>query len=226
MTTSRTIPPGYAARSRRLLHVTGIFIVLSISACQNHLVRQGYEGPGKPDNEIARVIVPQELEITYINGLQYGKAMFVKETRIDVLPGNNDIVLEYLIFWDISSDDHEKIVSQPFLLHFNAVAGASYRVSFKQPESLEDARLFAKKPDIQLLDDTGNPVPSAELRYQLSDARLMASFTESATDNSALSAPTPGLLPAGGVSALDMLKYWWPHADSQQQEEFRRWINH
>jgi len=209
-----------------------IVLIASLTACQSQSERRDYPGPKRQDNEIAVITIPQEFDVTFVNGKEYSKPMFTKETRIELLPGVNDIVMEYMIIWDIAYDQHMKVLSQPFLLHFEAVAGFRYQVSFDQPATLKEARAFAELPELKLLDATGAPVAAAELRYQSNTATLMAGFTQvkkefavSGTDSAAPST-APATTQAGdNPKAMEMLQYWWQEAGTAQREAFKKWIN-
>lgn len=201
--------------------------LLGLAACQSNPTYQAYPGPAKSAKEEARVLIPQEFNLLNVNGNSYNQPLIGHGTIVKLLPGSHKIVIKYLDFWDISSETSERVASQPFLLAFDAKAGENYRIEFRELKDVKAAKAFAKHPEVSLVNAATNSPIAAEVRYQLEDKGLIASFMDS------LSA-TEKKQPAAesdteenrvkGQTALEMLKYWWQKADAQQQEDFMKWI--
>lgn len=225
------IPRNYF-KPMSLIYAAVLTAILALSGCGGIKTVQGYSGAVKPDTEIAQIIIPMDFNIQFLDGEPFTYDFFNKGIKLSLLPGKHKVVVQYVIFWDISSNDHQKIESQPIMLEFNVDAERTYTLSFDPPQTLEAATTFAARPTVQLLDETQNPVAGLQTHFQLKDQQFLASFESNET---AQPPPSDSSKPVSGEAtaessaandkALEMLKYWWQQAGQQQQAQFQEWIN-
>lgn len=134
----------------------GSMMVL-IGACSRSPVVKLYEGPQKPESDLAIVRVPVELEVLSINGrrVEGVNSLFsVGYKDLHLEPGKYHILAFYKDLWDIDADTHDVIKSDPALFPLQAEAGHHYRLGFDEPQSIEQARELEKQFSGHILDVT------------------------------------------------------------------------
>lgn len=107
-----------------------------------------------------QLILPEAFNILKVNGQKHNVSLLSKERKVELEAGPQRILLQYVDFYDIDHDDHEKVVSKPFLLKFKHEGGGNITTDFVRPEFLKIARLFASNPEIKLVDANGKRIPA------------------------------------------------------------------
>ncbi len=186
-------------------------IFLLLTACQGQAVYRAYSGDPRPADKVAMLTVPAEFNLLYIDGEKYSSLS--DGARLELLPGKHQLVIEYDVFWDITSDVYDRVVSQPVMLSFESLPGRRYNLTFKLLKELKNAKAYAKKPDVEIVDLVSRQNVEVAHKYKLTDKGYVAAFV---ADN-----PMVGKNDKGNVPK--MLEYWWQQADYQQQQSFLDW---
>ncbi len=185
---------------------------LLLTACQGSAVYRTYSGEPRPADKVAIFTIPAEYNLLYIDGEKYSSMS--DGAVLELLPGKHQLVVEYDVFWDGTADNYDRVVSQPVMLSFKTLPGRRYRLKFKSPEDLKRARLYAKKPKLELMDLVSQQNVAVVHKYRLADKGYVAAFV---ADN-----PMAGENSKANVTK--MLEYWWQQADYEQQQFFLSWI--
>jgi len=175
--------------------------ILGVTGCQTQQEYYTQEKPDQNKAELAALTLPDEFEISRVNGKEYETPLVRSDNQHFFFPaGSNQIEFRYKKFWQTGADAHEVVRSLPFLIEAQLSAGHTYRLEYSVPADLAASREFAKKPQIRLLDDGGKTVTFREVPQPSVRAK------ETAAD------------PA------EMLRQWWEKADAAQRREFEQWI--
>lgn len=141
-----------------------VLAMLSLAACSRSPVMKLYDGPKKPESELAIIRVPVELEVLSINGrrVEGVNSLFsVGYKDLHLEPGEYRILAYYKDLWDINADTHDVIKSDPAMFPVDAKAGHFYQLGFDEPQSIEQARELEKAFSGYTLDvSTGEKIPS------------------------------------------------------------------
>lgn len=222
-------------------------LAVALTACQGGKIHQTYEGPAKSVNEISTLNVPQEFNVMFIDKKKFGATLYSGDTKISFLPGPHHIIIYYKDFLEAPGDESERVESKPISINFNAVAGQQYRINFKKPNNLEEARAYSKNPSIEFVDMTTNTNIAANIEYNLYTRSFFSEIFSGENNAAAESAPvataeiTAPSVPipvmaaprdttnAGSNTdangrALEMLKYWWETASEDQKKAFQEWV--
>jgi uncharacterized protein YccT (UPF0319 family) len=122
-----------------MLSFKNVSIVLLGSLC--------WGGTGWSD----QLTLPEFFNVLMVNGQKQKTKWFQKERVIALTKGDQKILLQYEDFYDVGFDDHEKVTSRPFVLSFHHEKG-DLKADFIRPEFLKMAQLFAKNPDLKLIE--------------------------------------------------------------------------
>jgi uncharacterized protein len=228
-----------------------IFATLALTACARNPVVQLYDGPKKPDTQVLTVRVPTQMEVVTINGQEVkGANTFFNTSHKDLklTPGTYEIVAYYKELWDLNSESHEVMKSDPVVFPVNGKAGQYYAMNYKQPENAREARELANNFSGWVENTaTGEKTPTQPSGLVLKRsilAPLTGTEVESSTSEAvapkpaaviapkeAASAPAPApsssaapaAAPAG--SYVDTLKAQWNQATPEERREFLQWIS-
>lgn len=186
----------------------------------------------------ASLVIPEELDIVSVDNVNQSSTIFSGgDATLKLQPGPHKIVVEYDVIFDIGYDDHEPITSEYFQISFSAAAGKQYYIKIPSFNNVEEARAYANKPVVDLIDRSSNQSVAAEITYREFDGTFSKHYTkplitskpEPAPVNSAamVSAPATSTsnTPKSDSEAtvdrpLKMLEYWWQQANEQQRKKF------
>lgn len=158
--------------------------------------------------------MPEKFNVLFINGQKYKGSILSAGVTLELLPGTQQLVIEYEEIWDITNDEHERLISQPLLVKFDTKAGKTYLVKSINLNDITAARRFARKPRISLVEQQSGRLLPVELKYRLKDSKFIAGF---GVDADTLTAQEKG------DQAARMLRYWWRQSDYSQQQHFLDW---
>ena len=180
----------------------------------------------------ARLVIPEALDVVSINKVKHSSSLFSGgDTKLELMPGQNKIVVEYDMIFDISNDDHERVQSEPFQFMFNVEAGKQYYVKIPSFNSVTSAMKYARKPHLEIVERSTNKTISADITYREFDGTYTSESSKpSATVKSqqAISASTPEASTSAisqttttsNDMPLQMLEFWWQQASAQQRKRF------
>ncbi|WP_455217192.1 DUF2057 domain-containing protein [Kaarinaea lacus] len=150
-------------------------LAILLAACQSKPAQQAYDGPARAENEIATIIIPESFNLLFVDKNERGSLLSGGGAAIKVLPGSHELIIKYQQYWDLqTSDDHERTESKPIKIIFEANAGQTYRVSFKKPEDVREARSFAKNPGIEIIEAQSSNTVAANITYNLYSQGVIA----------------------------------------------------
>lgn len=156
-------------------------------------------------DEKTTVLVPQALDISYVNGDEYTGSLFSlgpKELSLDA--GAQHLVVQYNTIWELDADDHERITSEPIHLSFTLQAGQRYQIKLPAILEVTEAEKFVEAPTLYLV----NKASGQEHVITASFQAPVSVANESLSDDEA------------EQQALDQLRYWWSKASQLQREKF------
>lgn len=178
---------------------TASLMIPLFSGCQS--TQDYYTGSVQNKAELAAIKLPDELEITRVNGKEYETPMVRTENQHFFFPsGTNQIEFRYKKLWQVGADDHDIVRSLPFLIEASLQAGHTYKIDYSAAKDLAESREFAKKPQIRILDEGGKALAFKEV----------AQASERPADSQ--------------QNAPEMLRYWWGKASAEQRVEFEQWL--
>lgn len=179
----------------------------------------------------AKLVIPEALDVISINKVKHSSSLFSGgDTKLELMPGQNKIVVEYDMIFDISNDDHERVQSEPFQFRFNVEAGKQYYVKIPSFNSVTSAMKYARKPHLEIVERSTNKTILADITYREFDGTYTnESSKPSATVKSqqAITASTPEVsttaisqTTTSNDMPLQMLEFWWQQASAQQRKRF------
>lgn len=202
------------------------FISLLISACANQKVHNLYDGK---DAQAAIITSSPTVLVKYVDDDPVSAGFIGQVTRYRVASGQHTVLVEYSDLFEITNDEHEKLVSRPAKVTFTAQAGNTYQVINEKQSTLEQARAFAEKPDFSVIDvKTKQPVQTV---VELSRPRTFLTQLRSAVtpvyefDSDKVNAGVAETVSVSGAqNSLEALQKLWSGASEADRDAFKRWI--
>ncbi len=194
--------------------------VLGITACQGPGIHQAYSGAPRAASDVSTFTIPGEFNLLYIDGERY-KSSFIQDGAVlQLLPGEHQFIIEYQDYWEITTNEFERVESQPLSVSFTTIASNKFILDYEKLLTIEDAKVYAKEPIFGIKNLSTLAVVSSDIKYRLKDKAYLSNFVKSgfSKDGSATTDQPQQ------VDILEKLKYWWGEAESRQQESFRQWI--
>lgn len=182
-----------------IFHKTTLLLTISIAllltACQTMPVHHAYQGPHRPDNELATFIFPESFNLLFIDKNKYRSSLSSGDgARVKTLPGQHQFILIFKEYWDLPGDDFERVESNPISIKINAEAGLQYNLEFKKPKNIEEARAFAKNPSIAFINSVTKSQVATTINYNYYTRSFFADIFNQGNanqDNVAPSKPEP-----------------------------------
>ena len=202
-----------------------ISLVVFAAGCANQQVQNAFQGDRK---NTALITSSGTVLIKYIDNDEVNEGFIGQEIEYRVDAGQRTLLLEYSDLFNVSSDDHEKVVSRPAKVTFVAEAGKQYIVKTPTQPRLDSAKAFAEKPEFFILDmNTGEKIASS---LELSRPRTFLTQLKSAvtpvyefeSDQVQTTAPVIG---SSESSALEVLKSAWNAASEEDRVAFKTWLS-
>lgn len=201
----------------RIMQGLGIVALLSLLvACTATGPVKLYEGADRALSELVQVIVPQHIEVMSVDGRDLPSSLLRKNAQLTLLPGEHVLGLRYVDIFQITADQHEVVRSRQAALRFNGEKGAMYRLQSTEPKKLEEARLFAKKPEFSLVSEGGaEPAAVSQPIQSYAQATLLDTINK---------AFTTGQDDKGLLTNTELLKDIWGRATTEERESFLQWL--
>ena len=167
---------------------------------------------------VIRISTPEIIQILSVDGDEQLGAMFGSRARtLELTPGEHVISVRYTQLFQLGADDHDIVKSSPIAFRFTAEAGKSYQFTVNPPKRHDTAVLFAKNPDIKLVDNASGESRSGILVKSLGQASLvdtMSKAFQTATNDD----------PSGANGRLESLKTLWLNATPAEKQAFAAWL--
>ncbi|TVP87572.1 MAG: DUF2057 domain-containing protein [Pseudomonadaceae bacterium] len=128
-----------------------IFLAVFLTACAQQSNVRLYPGNEQASSNLLTVNVPQDLEVTSINGQRVPAAnrLIGGEQALELLPGDYEITVMYKRVFDIGGGmSHEVIRSRNAVINLSGNPGDAWALSYAAPESLEKAREMRNRFDV------------------------------------------------------------------------------
>ncbi|CBL46421.1 Hypothetical protein HDN1F_28380 [gamma proteobacterium HdN1] len=227
---------------RVLFFICAALLISGCSSVQRHVA---YDGP---QNQQVNVEANDTVLVNYIDAVEQGTVFIGQKHTYVVAPGPHVFVIRYGAMFQVDADNHEKLLSAPVKVTFDAVAGKRYRFEHAPQNTLDQARAFARAPQFSLIQLPENTSVAASFEQSL-PARLLPNISLNkeggyvfASEQTALapapaSVTAPALAPATlisgkltdgndmqGGNALNTLKRSWLRANQQERQVFMEWL--
>ena len=186
--------------------------------------------------------IPDAFNLLAVNGEKYSSGLFSNGSKIILPVGTNQIVLEYDELFEIDSDDHEIVGSDPFRIVLTLENG-DFKMEYQKPKSVEEATLFSKSPQVSIINDaTQRPVEvtleqlatvsggfadffiskpvvsgNVEQKNQVIAPAYAQCQPQAMTDSSQQLTSAP--------VTFEMLQCWWRNAGENEQVKFKDWLD-
>lgn len=132
--------------------------------------------------EAARIILPEQLEVATINGLEItgAKGLFGKgDQTLEVAPGRYEVLAFYRELW-IRGDQQDMLRSDPALFIVEASPGHRYRLEYARPDTFSEAEALAENFGGWVEDmATGTRTPSGDSGLQFRRGLIPAATFDS-----------------------------------------------
>jgi uncharacterized protein YccT (UPF0319 family) len=205
--------------------LVGLLVLVS-AGCATVKPRQMYEGPPRAEDRIARLLVPEVVQVLSVDGKDLDVRafkLFGHRQELHLLPGRHRLTARYSVVLDLESEEHELFYAAPVTLEFDAEAGRVYRVAHRTgrlrmegEERMMDVELWVEAAAAK------NPEPLSRA-VEPADAPVVAAPTQAATTGTGAARPArTGDVP--DVRALDLLKVWWQRASQEERRAFLEWV--
>lgn len=179
--------------------------MLLYAGCTSVSTVRHYAGPERDPKEVARLIVPQVVDLLTIDGEKArlpGFHFLPRDRVVELLPGPHEVVARYSVILNLENDDHEVYVAEPVVLTFDGAAGMTYALHYGPTGPLPAPGEPFEVP-IWLEQDDGLPVPPLEEEF---------------------AAPVMPTAADTGISPLRMLRHWWMEASPADRAAFEAWL--
>jgi uncharacterized protein len=154
--------------SRQFSKICFILAVTFVAGCTTAPV-QLHDGKVAASGEVAFIVLPEELEISTVNGLEITGAsgLLTKgDKTIEVAPGRYEVLAYYRELW-VRGDQQDMLRSDPALFTVDAAAGRRYRLEYTRPGTFAEAEALAANFEGWVEDPvTGTRTPSRESGMQ------------------------------------------------------------
>jgi uncharacterized protein len=154
--------------SRQFSKICFIVVATFVAGCTTAPV-QLHDGKAAATGEVAVIVLPEELEISTVNGLEITGAsgLLTKgDKTIEVAPGRYEVLAYYRELW-VRGDQQDMLRSDPALFTVDAAAGRRYRLEYTRPGTFAEAEALAANFEGWVEDQaTGTRTPSRESGMQ------------------------------------------------------------
>ncbi|GLQ33701.1 DUF2057 family protein [Litoribrevibacter albus] len=215
-----------------------LFLVMMIGVVLSGCLATGgpihyYKGEPRDESKLATIILPEEIDVVAVNNRKRALPLVRGETyELKLLPGLNELVLEYDTLWELDADTHETVTSDVVMISQVLKAGDVYSISVPKFDSLSAAKQYAKNFKVDMVKKaTGETVASKPARYGVMSSvpmsRVMSNLEAGVTGESEVvvhGSEDRAHQAAGLYSPLQNLRYWWKEASEQERELFEDWM--
>lgn len=176
--------------------------------------------------DLVTLLLPVALDVELVDGLEYPglRSMFRRgDLAVQVLPGEREVALRYNQLFQLGADDHEIVRSGTMVLRFVAEPGQTYRAVHPAFRDVAAAREGVKNLELRIVDAAGNNrvIGATQVRRNWRGEQSTTTRPDLVSaEAAAATAPAPS---AGGVSALDLLKFTWQNATATERAAFMEW---
>ena len=207
---------------KRYLIIWGLALLASCATQQHHDFYGGEAGS-------AVILKSSEtIQVESIDGRDVGPGFIGQLHSYTLSPGSHRLIVTFADMYDLSSDDFEKVISGPIKLSFVAEPGKTYHLTHKKIVGIDEARAFALKPALALVNVATGKKIDVSLEYGLPRRLIPKLRFESEDEKVFVSDYTPEKAHASSaakkITLLQVLKSNWQQASEQERAAFLQWI--
>lgn len=218
--------------------VWGVMVLILGGCSANSMIVRNYDGGALPAQQVAQVVVPEEITLEMIDGKEQKKFLLDNlALTYELLPGTHSLVYRYSEIWAKppgSTDESKVDVVESGLreLAFDFKAGEHYELTFDRPADRIAAKAAANHFSARLVTTDGK-VKVADANYVpvtpvVSESAGVAAATVGASaavvTTSAAAAPAVVSAPStSGLSRLEALKTLWGETSAEDKKAFLQW---
>lgn len=170
-----------------------IFLAVLLTACAQQSNVRLYPGNEQASNNLLTVKVPQDLEVTSINGQRVPAAnrLIGGEQVLELLPGDYEISVMYKRVFDIGGGmSHEVIRSRNAVIALSGTPGDAWSLQYAAPDSLEKARELRNQFAVTAVNQrSGERIASRPGARPTSALAQLVGVESSAADNDSVVLP-------------------------------------
>jgi len=215
----KSIPVFKIALQFKVIGLLVSSVILS-SCAQTSSYIQRYDGAKRLPNEVAQLIVANELEILEIDGRSFKTPYTASGIyQVDLLPGKHELTIIYSAFWGTASEGAIE-TSNDFLFQFSLDAGQTYVFNHDAPENLETANFGSIGSDVKIWVSQ----QSSGKIIQASDSVEGGGLLSPVINKIVTRDPQP-TNSSSQLNPLDQLKQSWMESDDKQRKAFKEWVN-
>lgn len=177
--------------------------------------------------QAAKLTIPDTFEVLVVDDEEQSKSFFTKATELDLAPGQHLVQIQYREMFEHDTEDHHETVrSEPFMVMFSVSGDEVLHLRHEQQPGIEQAREYAKDPQVTLVDASGQVLAIQQLtkkQYQQDLASSQQQRRQQVVKQSL--SDDPGEFNQQGPDTVEMLEYWWQQATDAERQEFIRYVN-
>ncbi|AUM11723.1 DUF2057 family protein [Ketobacter alkanivorans] len=206
--------------------ILSVLLVSLLSACASQKVQNLYEGQ---DKQAALIKSSPTVLFKYIDNDEVSTGFIGQQTTYRVQAGERTLMVEYSDLFEISNDEHEKVVSRPAKITFLAEAGKTYQVVNPKQVTLGAAQSFAEKPEFNVINVANKQ--TVEATVELSRPRTFMTQLRSAVapvyefESDQVQTAAPVSAPMANQSVMESLQSLWKSASDADRDAFLQWVN-
>ncbi|KAF7767663.1 hypothetical protein PCIT_a3723 [Pseudoalteromonas citrea] len=185
------------------------------------------------DSQGATVRFNEELLPLQVGSDVIEHSLFSNVTELTLAPGVYTVKLQYSDLYELEYDEHEVVESDAFWVELNIMMEGEYLITFERPDEVEEAKLFAKNPQVTIVSPDKNrqiadkrarfmqqayasqPVVAPSSRHSVNMADPKGASKDRVKHHKA--APIQGVM---HPDAATMLEFWWDQASTEQRAAF------
>ncbi len=129
----------------------------------------------------ASLTLPEAIEVLSIDGQKHKGSFFsIGDKDISLNPGQNQLIVQYDMVWDMSlRDDHERVISKPILLQMNSQSGGAYQLQLPAIHDLQQAKRYIKQPTAIVIDSQSGQAINIDFELAQSNTVTVSGNTNS-----------------------------------------------
>jgi uncharacterized protein YccT (UPF0319 family) len=186
------------------------------------------------DSNGATVRFNEELLPLQVNDKVIEHSLFSSVTKLDLVPGRYAVKLQYSDLYELEYDEHEVVESEAFWVELNIMTEGEYLITFERAEEVEEAKLFAKSPIVNIVTPDKNTYKADKnirLTSQNHDSEWeeehKPTHRENTVNNLGQAQKQAVTLHSRAPiqnnvhpDAATMLEFWWKQANDEQRATF------
>ena len=209
------------ARFLNVQSLTALFFCGSLSAISTQVLA-------------ATVNVSDNLVVSEVNDQRIDNGFLHQKSSFELNRGNHALILRYKdVFEDLEFNEERVVESQEFVVKFTITDQDQLELSTMKIKDLAAAEKFKRSPSLQLKDVHDNQlslsleeVSDYKLAKQV-DIAVGALATKQVIQSQGSAVPSATVVTGKQtntlirVNSLDMLKYWWQNASTDEKKRFK-----